>query len=497
MFSGSRKLFAFVFIVSPFAAAQEMHVHSAPERLGSVSFPVSCATSVQREFERGVALLHSFAYAAAEEAFQKVAEQDPQCGMARWGIAMTHFHQLWEPPISPDSTAMAEREIAQATRIGATTVRERGFIRAAALVFRDPSSAPYPARALNYERAMANLAAENEEDVETQVFYALSLLANASPADSTHLRQKKAADLLEPLYRLHPQHPGIAHYLIHACDNAEMAARARAAAEAYSKIAPSAPHALHMPSHIFTRLGLWPESIASNTAARAAARRVGDTGEELHAMDYLTYAYLQSGRDKDAAQVLEQLKSMPRLNNGDFKIGYAATAIPIRYLMERNQWAEAAVVVPLEGAPPHVVAIALWARGLGLARSSPPVAADKQCNDLQKIEDQLQNSGNLYWATQVRVMKREVMAWSAQGQGKGDEAIVQLRGAADEEDSIEKLPVTPGPIVPAREQLGELLLGQGRPKLAAKEFETVLANTPGRRGALRGAAEAAEASRRQ
>lgn len=458
---------------------------------------MSCRTSVQQDFERGVALLHSFAYSAAREEFESVVHQDPRCAMAHWGIAMTYFHQLWEPPLQSDSSLTAQREIERAVRIGAGTERERKFIHAASLIFEGPVAMPYRQRALSYERAMADLAAENKQDVESQVFYALALLANVSPTDRTHAKQKKAADLLEPLYRSFPQHPGIAHYLIHACDNAEMAARGLPAARAYSKIAPSAPHALHMPSHIFTRLGLWEESIASNIAARDTAHRLGDIGEEFHAMDYLVYAYLQIGRDAEADQVIERLKTVPAPKTGDFKIAYASTVMPIRYLMERHQWREAANATPPVSAPPHVTAIAVWARGIGLARSGRPSEAGKPVEDLQQIETRLRSSGNDYWADQVVVMRREVMAWSAQEQGKANEAAALLRKAADEEDAMEKLPVTPGPIIPAREQLGDLLLEQDRPGLAAKEFAIALAGAPGRLGALHGATEAARRSGRR
>jgi hypothetical protein len=249
-----------------------------------------------------------------------------------------------------------------------------------------------------------------------------------------------------------------------------------------------------MPSHIFTRLGLWDDSIASNIAAREAAHQQGDTGEELHAMDYLIYAYLQSGRDTEAAQVIEQLKTMSGLNAMDFKIGYAVTAMPVRYVIERGQWADAVNIVPMVGSPPHVIAIAVWARGLGLARSGQAAEAQIETDKLRQIEEQLHAMGNEYWATQVGIMRREVLAWSAEAGHQSDQAVVLLRQAADAEDAIEKLPVTPGPIVPAREQLGELLLEQRHPELASKEFEIALANAPGRRGALQGAAEAARLS---
>jgi tetratricopeptide (TPR) repeat protein len=491
-----RILLTLLFIF-PFSSAQETHSHNAPEKLGKVSFQISCTPSVQEQFNRGVALLHSFAYTAAENAFQGVAELDPRCAMAHWGVAMAYFHQLWEPPIVPATISIAQKEIQRAQQIGAGSERERQFINALGLIYQDAATVPYRTRALNYERAMSNLASANGKDVEAQVFYALALLANACPADKTHAKQKQAADLLEPLDRAYPQHPGVPHYLIHACDNAELAPKGLAAAKAYSQIAPSAPHALHMPSHIFTRLGLWEDSIASNLAAREAAQQQSDLGEELHAMDYLVYAYLQSGRDKDAAQAIQQLKNMPKLNADDFKIAYASTAMPVRYAVERGQWADAADIVPPAGAPPHVVAIAVWARGLGLARSGRAAEARTEIDRLRQIEEALQTSGNDYWATQVRILAREVMAWSAQADRKPDEAAALMRASADEEDAIEKLPVTPGPIVPAREQLGYLLLEQNHPDLALKEFETALADAPGRHGALQGAAQAAELSGRK
>jgi tetratricopeptide (TPR) repeat protein len=489
------RVWLILLFILPFSSAQETHSHSAPEKLGKVSFPISCTPAVQEQFDRGVALLHSFAYTAAEDAFQRVAEQDPRCAMAHWGMAMTYFHQLWDPPIAPATIPIAQKEIQRAQQIGTGSERERQFINALGLIYHDAATIPYRTRALNYERAMGDLASENKKDVEAQVFYALALLAAASPADKTHAKQKKAADLLEPLDRAYPQHPGVPHYLIHAYDNEELAPRGLAAARAYSQIAPSAPHALHMPSHIFTRLGLWDDSITSNLAAREAAHKQGDTGEELHAMDYLVYAYLQSGRDKDAARVIQQLKNMPNLDADDFKMSYASTAIPIRYLVERSQWADAAGIVPPTRAPPPVVAIAVWARGIGLARSGRTAEARTEINRLRQIEEQLRTSGNDYWATQAGILKREVMAWSAQADRKPEEAAALMHASAAEEDAIEKLPVTPGPIIPAREQLGYLLLEQHHPALALKEFEIALANAPGRHGALQGAAYAAELSR--
>ncbi len=487
-----RRILLIVLLIAAFAGAQETHDHPVPEKLGKVSFPTSCAPTAQEQFERGVALLHSFAYSAAQNAFQNVAKLDSQCAMAHWGMAMTYFHQLWEPPLSPATVSLGQKEILQAQQLGAGSDRERQFIGALSMVYEDADTVPYHTRASNYEGAMSDLAAKNPKDVEAQVFYALALLSNASPTDKTHAKQKQAAALLEPLDSSYPQHPGIPHYLIHAYDNAELAPKGLPAAKAYSEIAPSAPHALHMPSHIFTRLGLWDDSIASNLAAKAAANQQGDTGEELHAMDYLVYAYLQDGRDEDANQVMQHLRNMRDLNEGNFKISYAATAMPVRYAVERRQWADAAAIVPPAEAPLQVVAIAVWARGMGFARSGRVSEARAEIDKLQQLEKQLREAGNAYWATQVEILKREVMAWTAQSDRKPQEAAALMREAADEEDAVEKLPVTPGPIVPAREQLGYLLLEQNRPALAASEFQIALANAPGRRGALQGLARADE-----
>jgi tetratricopeptide (TPR) repeat protein len=486
-----QRVLVLAFLLPALSAAQEMHDHPVPEKLGTVSFPASCQPAVQPQFDRAVALLHSFAYKPAEEAFNAVAAQDTHCAIAHWGVAMTHFHQLWEPHLPSDGISTSQREIKLAETLNAATERERGFIHALSLVFNDPAI-PYSTRASNYEAAMHDLARANPTDVEVQVFYALALISNASPTDKTHFKQKQAIALLEPLYRELPNHPGIPHYLIHACDSQELAPRGLAPARAYSRIAPSAPHALHMPSHIFTRLGMWDDSIASNLAARAAAHQQGDTGEELHAMDYLVYAYLQSGRDQQAAQVIQQLSALQTLNMGDFKSGYAATVMPIRYIVERRQWREAEnVSLPPASALPQISATAVWARGLGFARNGHPKEARTQAEALRQIEATLRASGTAYWAAQVNIMTREVLAWSAQAEGRSGEATAILRTTADDEDGIEKLPVTPGPIIPAREQLGDLLLEQGNFASASSAFETALVNAPGRRGALQGAARAA------
>ena len=343
-----------------------------------------------------------------------------------------------------------------------------------------------------YREALAELAARNSADSESQIFYALALLSTASPTDMTHRNQKRAAEILEPLlfYR-YPEHPGVAHYLIHAYDNPELAERGLVAARAYSKIAPSAPHALHMPSHIFTRLGLWQDSVSSNLAARAAAFQQGDIGEELHAMDYLMYAYLQGGREEDAALVLQDLKRKASLSVGEFKIGYASAAMPVRYAVERRKWADAAALEPLPGVAPQVAAVTLWARAIGMARAARPDAARTEINRLDSMYERLRADGNSYWAAQVEIQAREARAWVAHAQDRQEEALLLMRDAAREEDAVEKLPVTPGPIIPAREQLGGLLMELNRPKEALSEFETALTAAPLRRGSLLGASRAA------
>ncbi|MBS0420573.1 MAG: hypothetical protein JSR66_22890 [Proteobacteria bacterium] len=486
-----KRLFIAAALVAGVSGAAEMHSHPPPERLGTVSFATSCAPGVSRNFQRSVALLHSFAYDAAEKGFQDVATADPACAMAHWGAAMSYWHQLWSAPDAQDlGKGLAEIERAQ--KLSVRSERERQFIAAAAAFFRDSGRSPHLVRAKAYQEGMRQAALSNPKDTETQVFYALALIATAQPEDRTHANQKLAASILEPIYSDHPDHPGAAHYLIHAYDSTELAPRGLAAARAYSKIAPSAPHALHMPSHIFTRLGLWDDSIASNSAARAAARSLGDVGEELHAMDYLTYAYIQRGRQNDARGVVASLKAMGALLGKDFKVGYAATAMPIRLSMEDHKWDVAAALQPLPESPPNIASLVYWARAVAKSRSGHPRDADDDIAQLRKCQQQLQAAGNAYWAKQAEVLTQEAVAWQQAAGSQAQEAVKTLRQAADEEDAVEKLPLTPGPIVPAREQLGDLLLTLNQPQQALKEYQVALVGAPGRRGSLAGAVQAAE-----
>ena len=484
-----RALFG-LFLASFSALGDEAHDHGVPEKLGSVSFPISCDPSVQRPFNRAVSLLHSFAYAPADQAFQKVAQADPHCAMAYWGLAMVHFHPVWSPALPADTFAQAQQDALRAAALDARTERERGFIHAAAVLFQKTDGLKTSDRTRAYEQAMAQVAHDNAQDLESQVFYAVALLSNASPADKTHAKQKQAIGILAPLFHAHPDHPGLAHYLIHASDSAELASQGLPAARAYARIAPSAPHALHMPSHIFTRLGLWDDSITSNLASKQSAHAQGDTMGELHVMDYLVYAYLQEGRDAEATAIIEETKSMPSLDMTDFAISYAATVMPIRAAVEGGHWNDAANITPPVAAPPAVLAIAVWSKGIGLARSGHPTEAIQQANQLRQIEKQLRDAGDDYWAIQTAVLADEVMAWSSEAAENPGEAEALLRAAADREDALEKRPVTPGPVLPAREQLGDLLLQNDKREPAREAFAAALVQAPGRRGALLGEARA-------
>lgn len=471
------------------AHAQEDHRHGPPEHLGTVHFDTSCAPAVNAAFDRAVALLHSFSYEAADAGFADVAARDPACAMAHWGRAMARYHQLWDAPAGP-ALAAGEAQILEARQINPGTPRERALVGALGTYYADADQVPAATRAMRYSDAMATVARQYPRDDEVATFYALSLIATAPPADRTHARQQEAADILEPIWKRHPDHPGVPHYLIHAYDSAALAQRGLPAAQAYAKIAPSAPHALHMPSHVFTRLGLWDDSIASNIAARDAAKAQGNVGEQLHAMDYLTYAYLQRNRPADAAREVAALESMTEVSGASFKTGYAGNAMPARLAIETRNWADAAQIHPLPGSTPQVAALAWWARALGKLRAPTPASADADIRELAACRDALDAAHDAYWTAQVDALLKSAQAWRLAAAGKHAAAVAAMTAAADEEDGLEKLPLTPGPVVPAREQLGELLLLTGQPKEALKAFDAALALAPGRLGAVRGKAEA-------
>ena len=490
--------------------AQEEHHHHQPgEKIGKVTFVVSCSTEAQRQFNRAVAWLHSFEYGESERAFNDVATTDPQCAMAHWGAAMSLYHQLWAPP-NPGELEKGARSVQKAKQIGAKTKRERDYIDAIALFFDDWERVDHPTRAARYEQAMEKVYVRYPGDRDAGVFYALALNATALatvPMDKTYAKQKKAAAILNRVLRLEPDHPGVTHYLIHSYDYPPVAHLALAAARRYARIAPSSAHALHMPSHIFTRLGLWDEDIATNIKSENAAkdyaqrnRLKGAWDDQLHAMDYLAYAYLQQARDREARAVLDELKAIRKTDPETFKCAYSFAAIPARWALERRVWSEAAElkVEPVDFPWPRfqwAEAITHFARAIGAARNGDANRARVEVEKLAEVQRQLVGAKDNYdWATQVEIQRRAAEAWLAKAEGKNPEALRLMRSASDLEDSTDKHPVTPGAVLPARELLGDMLLELGRPAEALKEYETSLQTSPNRFGGLYGAGRAAELS---
>src|SRR6266851_10317853 len=372
-------LCAFCILPPPYgesASGQEQASHGAKGSLGTVEFRVSCTSGAQKFFTRGVALLHSFTYDESAEAFRTAAAQDPRCAMAHWGLAMTEYHKMWEPNPGAEELKRGAAEIQKAQELKPATPRENDYVEALGVFFEGWEQRGHAARTQAYRDAMQGVHEKNPKDQEAAIFYALALIATASPEDKTYANQRKAAAILEPLFAAHRDHPGVAHYLIHAYDNRALAPQGVEAARAYSKIAPDVPHALHMPSHIFTRLGLWGDSIASNVASAAAARKHDDQGEEFHALDYLVYAYLQAGRNGEAEKIRDSLPALSDTRpSAWFKINYARAAIRARCALEQQHWTEAANLAPDPGVQPQVAAISLWAAALGAARTENLQAA--------------------------------------------------------------------------------------------------------------------------
>jgi len=482
-----------------------MPAPAADEKLGEVHFPVSCNKDAQKRFERAVAILHSMWYEEAVKAFTGVAEADPACAMAWWGVAMSHWYPLWFPPPAPALKAGAEAA-AKAEAIGAKDEREHDYIAAIAAFYRDSEKLDHRTRALAYESAMARLHQQFPDDREAAIFYALALDATALPTDKSLANQRKAAAILEPIFAEQPNHPGIAHYLIHSDDSPALAEAGLRAARRYAEIAPSVPHALHMPSHIFTRLGYWQESIDTNLrsaeAGQVYAKEVFGQGvgwdQSLHAMDYLAYAYLQLGEDRKARAVVDEIMAFKKVTPDTLAVAYAMAAVPARYAVERRNWAEAA---KLELPPatvawdkfPWTAAMINFARALGKAHTQDLTGAKAEIDKLAATRDTLK-AKDKYWSDQVEAQRRAAVAILAQAEGRDDEAIRELRAAADLEDSMDKHPVTPGGIAPLRELLGDLLLDLRQPAAALTDYERLLTSTPNRLRTLYGAAKSADAA---
>jgi hypothetical protein len=465
--------------------------HEQTEKLGQVHFPIACRAPAQQQFDRAVALLHSFWYAEAVKAFTAVTATDPGCAMGYWGIAMSLWYPLWQPP----SQAMLKQggeAVIQAKEIGGKNAREQQYIDAIEAFYKDADTRDHRTRALAYEKAMEQLYTSHPEDHEAAVFYALALNATALPTDKTYANQLKAVAMLEKIFAEQPDHPGVAHYLIHSYDYPALASRGLPAAQRYAQIAPSAPHALHMPSHIFTRLGLWQESIVSNRDSAKAAKEYSSVFEQLHALDYQAYAYLQGAQDVEAKRVLEERDALAKANLENFASAYAFAAIPARYTLERRRWAEAAALEPQPSRVLYTEAITHFARAIGAARTGDVASTRSSVEKLQSLQTALVEAKQSYWAEQVEVQRQAAAAWLARAEGKNAEALTLMRSAADLEDSTEKHPVTPGPIMPARELLGDLLLELHEPAQALQEFETSQRSDPNRFNGLYGAARAAE-----
>jgi len=487
-----------VLLFSTLAVTQDEHHHAlSEEEVGSVHFSTSCRSDLASNFNRAVALLHSFQYEDARAAFSDVASHDPECAMAQWGVAMSHYHGLW----NNGNTAAGRAAILKAQEIAIsnvkTTPRESAYIAALGEIYREDGKDTY-AHGQAFEQGMASLQAAYPEDDEAAIFHALSLAITAPQTDKTFANQRKCGEILEPIFSRQPHHPGVAHYLIHCYDNPVLAEKGLPAARMYAKIAPASAHANHMPSHLFTRVGLWDESVTSNLRSAelaASAEPSSKDGEardqRLHAMDYLEYAYLQSGQVQKAKTVLEKLNSLPAVAGLSLPGNYAQAAIPARYSIELGNWEEARQLHPPDPAPPAVQAITWTAIGVGAARSSHLDQARQAESKLDVLRDAIKKQNNAYWSDQVEVERREVAAWIAQQDGKLEEASRNARSAAELEESMDKSGVTPGAVTPAREMLAELLLMQHHAKEALAEYQNVLKIAPNRFNALYGAGRAA------
>lgn len=490
-------------LAAPAALAQHAdHDHGIPpaDEIGSssVSFETSCDAATADNFNRGVALVHSFWFPEAINAFNEVLAVDPDCAMAYWGISMSHWGNPFAGQRNAAQLARGQESVAQARATGSPTPRESAYIAAVAELFSDNQPSTQGARTKAYELAMERLVTEYPDDREGRIFYALAVNGTASPNDKTYSQQLKAAQILEPLFVEFPAHPGLAHYIIHAYDHPPLAEMALDAATRYASLAPVVPHALHMPSHTFTRVGMWQESIDTNQRSAEAAIANTNPGEELHALDYQAYAYLQMAQDEKARGVVD--RSLALLDEVDVTaIGataagaFAIAAIPARYALERGDFAAAAQlpVIPAESTP-HTQAITHFARAIGAARSGTLAAAAEDIEMLAQLRESLRARSDAYWTEQVDIQWQVARAWVAFAEGRRDEAIAGMTAAAQLEDGTDKAAISPGPLAPAREMLGMMLLEAGRPQEALAALEATMVKEPNRFQTLFGAARAAD-----
>jgi tetratricopeptide (TPR) repeat protein len=478
---------------APLAAQDHQHDHSGS--VGSVTFPTGCNAEAQKRMNTGVAMLHSFWLTEARKTFEAAAQADPSCGVAYWGVALTHFGNPFGggPDAAGNQLGLAAAE--KATSMGAKNARDRAYVDAAMALYRDYETVANRTRMKAYSDALKQISAQNPNDLESTIFSAFWMVPTASPTDMTFADQKKAAEILNPLFVKHPQHPGLAHYIIHAMDSPPLAGHALDAARRYAAIAPAAPHALHMPSHTFTRLGFWDESIKTN---RKSADLEPTPGAKAHASDYMVYAYLQKGNDEGALSVLKEIGFEPKGEDGTGATpglgGYNAIAMQARYALEREDWKLAASLPMVPRQPAFVQAVTRFARAIGAARSNDQGAARAEINELNKLVEVLTNAKDPYWPIVVDAQRMAAEAWVAHLEGEHDVALKLARQAADKEETVEKHPVTPGPLIPARELLGDILMLHKQPAAALEAYETTLKKEPNRLRTLSGAMRAAKAA---
>ena len=494
-------------LIGTLATAQEDHSrHEHPVAgLGTVNLPTSCNASAQKLISRGAALLHSFGYEEARLAFSDAARADPACAMAHWGVARTWYHPIWAPP-SADELKQGAAALERAMANDAKTERERDYIQALAVFYKDWQTVDHTTRAKAYEQALAKVYARHPKDDEAAIFHALQMVAIGylDRTDKTYAWQKKGGEILNQVLPRHQNHPGVAHYIIHSVDYPSIAELGLKAARAYAKIAPDSPHALHMPSHIFTRLGLWDDSIASNTAsaksAIAQAQRLrggGGAYDQLHAMDYLLYAYLQQAKDKSAQKVLAEMTAITKLDENQFAAAYALAASPARWALERHDWKAAAALEVKPAWFPwdrfrNAEAMVHYAKAIGAARAGDAAAARRSAQEVAAIRSGLANTGDYDWTGSIGAQWEAATALVALAEGKKDEGLRLLRTAANHEDAVDKHPVTPGALLPVREILADVLLENGMAPEALKEYEAVLKIAPRRFNATAGASLAAD-----
>ena len=459
---------------------------AAQDKLGKVTFPTSCDAKVQAQFERGVAMLHSYWFTEARKVFEAVAQQDTSCAIAYWGLAVNYLGNSLAAPPSAKDAATATEALDKARAIGAKTQRERDWIDAIGVYYRDADKTPVYTRQAAYTKAMEQMTQRYPDDFEAWTYYALTLQASAPKNDKTYANQLKSAEILERLFKQNPEHPGVAHYLVHAYDYPPLADKGIKIAAAYAKIAPAAPHARHMPSHIYSMVGMWEDSIASNRSA------IEIQPDYYHATDFMVYAHLQLAQDAKAKPLVEAIAALPR-QTGAALPGYTAiAAVPARYVLERGDWAGAANLPVVSTGSSQAESLVRFTRGLGMARAGNVVGARGEIQAMQELRAALEKSNHGYWADRTEEQMLAVSAWAAQAEGKRDEAVKLMRAAADNEDGSVKHVAMENRLYPMRELFAELLLQQGQAPAALREFETALKETPNRYRALFGAARAAE-----